>query len=311
MCGNLAGAVGIHNRELDIAFVVKTLLAAGSTLQPVHITDAKANLDVSLAVLHEAQETPAGRARLALAAAMGNVPGWYHAASKEPAPDDVEARQRGQFDWFEHISFLVFFWAREQVERQAGGNPSWNTEVDYRQLLAVSINREEVEALYEAAQLELDDDLERLASEPRIAADPAALAYLEQHLTFNGDLGGIPVLTVHTDGDGLVTPDNERAYADIVHHAGQAHLLRQLYVHRGGHCTFTPAEVLTALRLLIERIETGSWPDLDPRTLNDAADRLGAESNTLESGEVMEAGFFHFEPEPFPRPYDVRHLRSR
>ncbi len=178
-------------------------------------------------------------------------------------------------------------------------------------MLAVSINREEVEALYEAAQLELDDDLERLASEPRIAADPAALAYLEQHLTFNGDLGGIPVLTVHTDGDGLVTPDNERAYADIVHHAGQAHLLRQLYVHRGGHCTFTPAEVLTALRLLIERIETGSWPDLDPRTLNDAAARLGAESNTLESGEATDSGFFQFEPAPFPRPYDVRHLRSR
>jgi hypothetical protein len=65
------------------------------------------------------------------------------------------------------------------------------------------------------------------------------------------------------------------------------------------------------LRLLIERIETGSWPDLDPRTLNGAAARLGAESNTLESGEAMEAGFFHFEPEPFPRPYDVRHLRSR
>ncbi len=30
LCGNLAGAVGVHNRELDIAFVIKALLGAGS-----------------------------------------------------------------------------------------------------------------------------------------------------------------------------------------------------------------------------------------------------------------------------------------
>ncbi|MGI9121125.1 MAG: hypothetical protein ACR2G7_13570 [Acidimicrobiales bacterium] len=261
-------------------------------------------------MLREAQATPAGRARLALAAAMGNIPGWHHAAADEPALDDFDARQRNQFAWFEHIRFLIFFWAREQVERQAGGNPSWNTDVDYRQLLSASINRDEVEALYQSAPLNLDEDLEFLVRAPRIPADPAAVAYLERHITFDGDLSGVPVLTVHTDGDGLVTPDNERAYAEVVHHAGDQDLLRQLYVHRGGHCTFTPAEVLTALDVLIERIEGGLWPALDPQALNDAATRLGVENNILESGETMEGRFFHFEPEPFSRPFDVRHVRS-
>ncbi|CAN5599778.1 alpha/beta hydrolase [soil metagenome] len=312
MCGNLAGAVSIHNRELDIAFVVKSLLAPGSALQIVDITDPYANLVQARSVLKEAQESASGRARLALAAAVGNIPGWQDPASTEPAPDDFAARQRNQFAWYEEVCFLVFFWAREQVERQAGGNPSWNSGVDYRRLLATSINRDEVEALYAAADVDLDEDLDRLASEPRIEADPAALAYLERHVIFSGDLGGVPVLTVHTDGDGLVTPDNERAYAEVVAHAGHQDHLRQLYVHRAGHCTMTVAEILAALDVLIERIEAGRWPDHDPGTMNAAAGRLGTELNVLQSDQrqPMEAGFFDFEPPAFPRRYDIRDRTS-
>jgi len=87
-----------------------------------------------------------------------------------------------------------------------------------------------VERLYRTAGLDLPADLDRLAEEPRIEAESAAIAYLERHIVFNGQLGGVPVLTVHSDGDGLVTPDNERAYGDLVAWAGQDQLLRQLYV---------------------------------------------------------------------------------
>jgi hypothetical protein len=309
MCANLAGAVANHNRELDIAFVVKTLLAADLGLQLVDITAGDANLALATDLLHQAQATPAGRARLALAAAVGNIPGWHHPAAAEPAPDDFEARQRNQFAWFEEVGFLVYFLAREEVERQAGGNPSWNTGVDYGARLAASINREQAEALYAAAPLDLAADLGRLAAEPRIAADPGAVAYLERHIVFNGDLGGVPVLSVHTDGDGLVTPDQEHAYAEVVGHGGHQGLLRQLYVHRGGHCTFTFAETLTALDVLVERIESGTWPALDPETLNAAAERLGARSNVSVRGTSVEPRFTAFEPVPFPRRYDARDVR--
>lgn len=116
---------------------------------------------------------------------------------------------------------------------------------------------------------------------------------------FSGDLGGIPVLTVHADGDGLVTPDNERAYAEVVTHAGHGELLRQLFLHRAGHCTMTLAEALTALEVLIRRLETGAWPELDPHSLNAAAAELGASTAVLQTGEPAEAGFFDFEPLPF------------
>lgn len=307
MCGNLAGAVAVHNRELDISFTVKTLLAPGSDLRLTHIGDSQGNFALATKVLHGAQETPEGRARLALAAAIGNVPGWHDPTTPEPARDDYEGREREQFALFAQVGFLVFFLVRKQVEMQAGGNPSWNVGVDYRQLLATSINRDEVEGLYAAAGLDLDADLDRLAAEPRIDAEPGALDYLERHIIFNGDLGGVPVLGMHTDGDGLVTPDNEHAYAEIVADAGQGELLRQLYVHGGGHCTFTFAEVLTALDVLVRRIEGGTWPALAPAILNDAAAQLGAEANVLAIyGAPSPPRFFDYEPWPFPRRYDVR-----
>ncbi len=306
MCGNLAGAVGVHNRELDIAFVVRTLLAPDSDLQLVDIAEPNHNLEQAQAILREAQTTAAGRARLALAAAVGNIPGWVDPQTPEPSAQDVLARQRNQFAWYEQVGFLVYFWAREQVERQAGGNPSWNSGVDYSELLATSINRDEVVALYATAELDLQGDLDRLAAAPRVDADPDAVSYLERNIIFSGDLGGVPVVTVHSDGDGLVTPDNEHAYAEVVAAAGQQDLLRQLYVHRGGHCTFSAAEILTALAVLMERIDAGSWPSLEPAVLNDTATSLGADESAMGQAPPTAPAFFEFEPRPFTRPYDSR-----
>ena len=307
MCGNLAGAVGIHNRELDIAFVLKTLLAPESALELVRIADPRANLRLAEAMFEEAVASPHGRARLALAAAVGNIPGWHDPLLPEPAADDYPTQLENQVGWYREPGLLVYFFLRAQVEAQAGGNPSWNTGVDYGDLLQRSINREQVEGLYAEAGADLTADLATLAGAERIAADPGAVQYLERNIVFTGDLGGVPVLTLHTDGDGLVTPDNEHAYADVVRSAGQEELLRQLHVHRGGHCTFTVAESLVALGRLRERIETGDWPSLDPAALNDAAAALGPARNLLaRGGEPASPGFFDFAPWAFSRPYDVR-----
>lgn len=304
LCGNLSGAVATHNRELDIAFTVATLLEP--RLEVVDIADPHVNLRLARLVLEQAQAQPGGRARLALAAAVGNMPGWHHPDTPEPTSGDHAARQRNQLGWFDDVCFLVYFWAREQVERQAGGNPSWNTGVDYRELLARSVSRDTVHALYDAAGLDLDTDLDALAAAPRIEADPAALAYLQRHIVFDGDLGGVPVLTVHSDGDGLVTPDNERAYADVVAAAGQSELLRQLWIHRGGHCSFTVAETLVALGALTERLDSGRWPDLDPAALNAAASAMAPRRREMRGGDPADPAFCTFDPQPPLRPYDAR-----
>lgn len=297
MCGVLSGGVATWNQALDAAFAFKTLLAFGSPLQVVNITNPGANLALSESILTTAQATPQGRAKIALATALGDTPGWFDPASPEPAEDDFAARELNQFLWSQQVDFPFLFALRAELEFRAGGNPSWNTGIDYRRQFEHSVDREEVRALYNQAGLNLNADLDALNNAARIAANPVSVEYLEQNIIFTGDLD-MPVLTLHTTGDGLVSNQNESAYRDVVSEAGDNRLLRQTFVHRAGHCTFTPAETVTALANLLQRLDTGRWPDLDSTTLN-------AEAAALGPLNVAPPAFLKFQPAPFLRPFDT------
>src|SRR5262249_39765178 len=182
---------------------------------------------------------------------------------------------------------------------RAGGNPSSNTGVDYRRQLRRSGARREVRALYDAAGLSLDQDLATLAAAPRISADPAARDYLDPYITLDRRLGGGPGPPMHALGDGVVVVQSERAYRDAVAAAGDRNLLRQVYVHRAGHCSFTSAEMIAAFQALVHRIDTGTWGDLKPGTLNQEAAALGVGS----CGLPMSAEFVKAKPSRFPRSF--------
>src|SRR4029077_20372447 len=119
-------------------------------------------------------------------------------------------------------------------------------------------------------------DLRTLNAGTRIQADPAAVAYLDRNISFDGNLR-VPILTMHTIGDGLVVPQNETAYSDAVTAAGNKDLLRQVFVHRAGHCAFSAAETITVIEAMLARLDTGSWggPALAPGSLNAVALALG------------------------------------
>jgi hypothetical protein len=256
-----------------------------------------------------AQQTPRGRARLALAAALGDVPGWFTPLSAEPAADDFAAQENNQFQWETQVDFAFGFALRAELEARAGGNPSWNTGVDYYRQLARSADLREVVGLYRAAGLSLRGDLARLENAPRVSADPSAVAYLAQNISFNGHLS-VPVLTMHTTGDGLVIPENEQAYASVVRRAGDSRLLRQVFVSRAGHCAFTPAETITAVQTLLRRLATGRWDDeaLEPGSLDAAAGGLGPAENIFPSGSQIvptPPAFVAFRPGRYPRPFDL------
>ena len=304
MCGVLAGGVGVWNSALDSEFVFKTLLAPNDAdLHLVNITDPftepHSNVGEAFRVLGAAQTTPQGRARLALAAAVGDLPGWFDPQSPEPAANDFVSRLANQIQWDRQPDFIFSFGLRAELEARAGGNPSWNTDVDYRELLERSVDRAEVRALYDAAGLDLEQDLETLRAAPRIAADPAAVDYLSQNIVFNGDLGGVPVLTMHTTGDGLVANQDEQAYASIVE--DRRELLRQVFVHRAGHCAFTPAETVAAFDALVRRIDTGRWSGVGAAALNHAAAAL-PQLNVLFAGP----SFIPFRPTEFLRPFSLQ-----
>ena len=311
MCGVLAGGVATWNAGLDGAFAFQQLI--DPSVQVVNIANPSANLTGAEQAAAAAQQTAQGRARLALAAALGDEPGWFTPLSPEPAAGDFAAQELNQYLWDTRVDFPFGFALRAELEARAGGNPSWNTGVDYYRQLARSANLREVIALYRAAGLSLRGDLATLNRAPRVSADPSAVRYLAQNISFTGDIS-VPVLTMHTTGDGLVIPENEQAYASVVRRADNARLLRQVFVSRAGHCAFTPAETITAVQALLGRLATGHWDDeaLQPASLNAAAAGLGPADNIFFSGGQIVAtppAFTRYRPPRYPRPFDLGHFR--
>jgi pimeloyl-ACP methyl ester carboxylesterase len=313
MCGVLSGGVATWNTALDAAFAFQTLLAPGAGLQVVNIADPLANLTLAEEALVGAQGTPQGKARIALVGALGDLPGWFLPLSPEPALDDFSLQEANQFTWDQQVDFPFAFAFRAELEARAGGNVSWNTGVDYRKQLERSIGREQVRALYQQAGLDLDADLDTLNDTARISADPEAVHYLERNIIFDGQIH-IPVLTLHTKGDGLVVVQNESAYKNVVDEAGNGEFLRRTFVERAGHCAFTPAETIAAVQKLINRLDTGRWHDLDATELNHAAAAQGLFFNVfviLDANDNIVAliptppAYTELEPSPYLRPFDA------
>jgi pimeloyl-ACP methyl ester carboxylesterase len=309
MCGVLAGGIANWNGALDIGFATQVLL--DPQLQVVNIADPGANLARARAAVTAANTTPQGKARLALIAALGYLPGWFNPLNPEPPADDFATQQANQATW-ESFDFAYIFAFRAELEKRAGGNPSWNTGVDYQKAFAASPVRAEAEALYQQAGLDLAADLARVQAAPRISADRAAVAYLEKNISFNGSLA-VPVLTLHTTGDGLVVVENEAAYADVVAAGPDGGMLRQLFVHRANHCIFTPAEQIAAFQVLFNRLDGGSWGTTEAASLNERAAALGAKYNGDQlpgsaSPITVAAAFVAYAPPAFPRQFDSRSL---
>jgi len=241
-----------------------------------------------------------------LVAALSDIPGWFTPLSAEPSATDYTAQEANQYAWESQVDFYFAFFARAELEGRAGGNPSWNTGVDYRTQLEHSADAKEVKALYSSAGLNLQHDLDTLNDAPRISAKQSAVDYLSRYIIFNGDLD-VPVLTMHTTGDGLVVNQDEQSYAQVTHENGDTPQLRQVFVSRAGHCAFTPAETLAAAQTLIHRVNTGRWDDTtDASTMNSEAAALGPTFNVYPSGNTLVATapeFVTFDPTTFLRPY--------
>ncbi|MFF7545547.1 alpha/beta hydrolase family protein [Streptomyces canus] len=302
LCGLVQGGVANWNNTLDPAFALKTLL--GSDVPLVNLPSQQAATDAAntlTAKVDSAQSTAEGRARIALAAALHNIPVWNATTQTRPATTDWDAQQANQYDAVKGLLKIAAFNRRQEAEVRAGGNMSWNTGVDYTRLLGQSSVRKEVTALYKKAGLSLGKDLAALNRAPRITADPSAVAWMSTTSSFTGKLAK-PQLSVHTIGDPLVPVQTESALHRAVTAAGSTPLLRQAYVDNAGHCTFSPAEQLAALHTLEDRLTTGSWQGTDPASLNARATAADPTTPTR---------YVSYRPTPYLRPYDLAHPADR
>lgn len=293
--------LGGLNISLDLNYAVRTLLTDDDTL-PLVKTNTP---DVTVAALHAGIEhaltTDAGRAKLALIGALGNLPGWVSAHEQEPT--ELADRVRAQTTWLD-LAWVQGFGtgARGDVERRAGGNPSWNIGVDYRRQLAISGQLDLVRQAYREYGGDLDADLAELNAGPRIAPDPKAVAYMYRYAVARGTTP-VPVVTLHNTADGGAVTDQAGWYAEQT----DDRQVRQLWSARAGHCAFSAAEEVTALKALEQRLDRGRWGDLRPATVNAAASRFAPEHQVVTdifTGEDKEIppSFTAFTPDTFQRP---------
>ena len=278
-CGLVAGAIHLNNYQLDAEYAIARLLMpppGAKLLDFANPGEGAASGAALTAAVQTAQTTPEGRARLSLVFALLNVvpvaPGV-----PEPAPNDAAAIEAAQYasavQSFPLLNFIQF--GRYWIELAAGGNGSWTRGEDFAELLSHSPYHDVVRKLYRAAGLDLKADLGTLDAGASIGADADAIASLEETSVPTGELE-VPQLTLHTTADPLVPVQHESVYADVVRRAGSTSLLRQAYVDRWGHCSFTPAELVAGVEALRHRVETGRWDSVaQPQALQASANALG------------------------------------
>ena len=275
MCGIVGGGLALNNYQLDGAHAIDVLLAPNTDIKLADYAsfdEAFASTGQLLEALGAAQATPEGRARTALAAALFQVSD--RVGDDPPRRNDLETIQQ---NLYENLSGIVPFVvpARVDIETAMGGNASWNAGVDYRKLLRQSSLYREVAALYRNAGLDLGADLRLLTQTADVVGDADAIDNLFETSVPTGRLG-IPVLSMHTVADSLVPVNHEEGYEDLVLRAGSGRYLRQAFVDRVGHCTFTTAEVVAAVQALDSRVDTGRWGGTTtPGALQQAAEATG------------------------------------
>src|SRR5579862_4318026 len=264
-CGIVAGGVNLNEFQLDGEYAIAQLLLPGQNVQLTGFADDGAALGTAAqltAAATAAQQTPQGRARLALALAFLNAPAW-DATSGAPVtstPDAQEAAQEanefgGAFSIMDFIEL-----GRVSIDQADGGSANWDVGVNFAADLARSPYRAQVEALYKEAGLSLPGDLGNLTAHTTTTPNLAALASLYRTSVPTGRLA-VPELDLHTLGDNLVPVQMETYYEHQVDQAGSGDLLRQAYTESFGHCNFSPAELVAGVHALMHRITTGHWGD--------------------------------------------------
>ena len=255
MCASSLGALPMMNMALDGAFALTTLVPADPPVPVAGHGNNFAGVERQTDAMNAARRSPAGRARVALAGVLGGIPGWTQPAAPKPAASDYRAQE-------EQIAAAIprgLFLPRGDQEARSGGIFSWNTGADYGALLEASGRADFVRALYDEAGLDLAADIERLNSAPRVEAAAGAVDYMRANFTSTGRIG-VPLLSLHTIGDGMTSPSLQRSYLAMIEEAGFGDRARGLWIERAGHCTQTGAEMLAALDFLVARLDSGEWP---------------------------------------------------
>jgi hypothetical protein len=224
-----------------------------------------------------AQQTPEGRARIALAFTLGQWPAWGSRLVQQPDLDSMDELQHSMYHTLSEIAAAPGGNSRIRKELSAQGQQlSWNTDIDYGEFFenGNAFLKTAVQQLYEEADQDLEEDLVRVNEFPRVAASDYALEWWNNPGRTAKGAPQIPLLQLHTIGDPMVPLSLAQGYAELVEANIRDDLYREAYVLSPTHCDFTPAEVMAAIETLERRLDQGSWGSTDPEQMNALAESL-------------------------------------
>jgi hypothetical protein len=165
---------------------------------------------------------------------------------------------------------------RYMISLAEGGDSGYNVGVDYGALIRDSPYYAQIKALYKAAGLNLQADIETLDRHETYTPEGNSLPRTQATSVNTGRLQA-PELDVHTVSDQLAPVQFEGTYAQRVALAGSSALLRQVYVNAVGHCNFTDADYVAAIDAMNKVVDEQHWTRAVSVTgLNQAANALSA-----------------------------------
>ncbi len=142
---------------------------------------------------------------------------------------------------------------RAELEHRAGGAVAENigriytlTEQDQSELSALGVDGYEL--------------LAKMNEMNTFNSDPNARNYAIHYVNPTGRITR-PIITLHTEGDWLATPNHEGAYRATVKDQGKGDLLMQEFVPGGAHCTFKLDQVLAGINAMMSWLDTGTRPE--------------------------------------------------
>jgi pimeloyl-ACP methyl ester carboxylesterase len=286
--------VWLMNSELDAWFALKALIAPD-----LQITDLPISLTALTAAwraaISEAQKTPLGRARIALAATIGQQPAWISTTTPEPNPHNAAELQQSMFEsFFTRAGGQLVGQSRYMFEHAGSGQLSGNVGIDYEEFFqnGEEAYKKAVRSLYRDARADLERDLRKINAFPRVAADIKAIKWWSAPGRTVQAEPKVPVFRMHTNGDGAVTVNLVEGYDRAIEKNGYETLYRTAFVNRPGHCSFSVAESAAAVETLVRRLDTGKWGSTKPMDLN----ILGSALDPLS-----EARFYQFEQTRYNR----------
>ncbi|WP_282134023.1 alpha/beta hydrolase [Seonamhaeicola maritimus] len=283
LCG--ATSPWMANTHLDGLFVLKALLAPELPILDIPLKGLEMQKIAQdwQEVVRAAQQTPEGRARIALAITIGQWQAWG-GKGEAPVPNpNLKNTMELQKSMYESLVGLLpsrGTFGTTMIELAAPGQIKWNTGVDYREFYknGNELYKKTVEKLYKEAGISLRGDIDKINDFPRYKADASAKQWWSKPGRTHIGEPKIPFLRLSTSGDGLVYPAMVKGYEDLVAKNGYSELYRSAYVNRWGHCTFTVGEWLAAIETLKQRLNSGVWPSTKPASLNKLSKKLDPDS---------------------------------